>query len=65
MLVADVSTKNESLGEWLPKAMDAGIAECDAVALVGNDGFNESFSVTHSRCANDISKIAWRILGLS
>ena len=62
MLITDVSTKNGTSKEWLPKMLEAGIKESGAVVLARNEGFNETFVVTHSRFACDQSKIAWRFI---
>lgn len=62
MLITDVSTKNGTSKEWLPKMLDAGIKESGAVVLARNEGFNETFVVRHSRFACDQSKIAWRFI---
>lgn len=62
MLLVDVSTYNNVSQEWLPKMMDTGIAQAGCNAFFKNDGFNQSFFVTHSRKQNDISKVAWRII---
>ena len=65
MLIADVSTKNGTSKEWLPKMLDAGIKESGAVVLARNEGFNETFVVKHSHSACDQSKIVWRFIELT
>ena len=62
MLFVDVSTYNNVSQEWLPKMMDAGIAQAGCKSFSRNEGFNQEFLVIHSRKQNDISKVAWRIL---
>lgn len=62
MLITDVSTKNGTSNEWLPKMLDVGIKESGATILARNEGFNESFVVKHSHSACDQSKIAWRFI---
>ena len=62
MLIADVSTKNGTSQEWLPKMLDVGIMESSAAILDRNEGFNETFVVSHSHFACDQSKIAWRFI---
>lgn len=62
MLFVDVSTYNNVSQEWLPKMMDAGIAQAGCKSFSRNEGFNQKFLVIHSRKQNDISKVAWRIL---
>ena len=65
MLITDVSTKNGTSKEWLPKMLDAGIKESCAAVLARNEGFNETFVVKHSHSACDQSKIAWRFIELT
>lgn len=60
ILLTDVSTYNNTSREWLPHMMDNGLEGYNIVD--GNNGYNEKFYVTHSRCLKDISKITWRIL---
>ncbi len=62
MLLVDVSTRNSVSNKWLPDMMDNGLAASGAFVLARNKGYNESFSVSHSRQINDISKIAWRLI---
>ena len=62
MCIADVTTYSNISNDWLPKMMDRGI-DAQGLALVDkNNGYNESFQITHSSKRNDVSKIAWRIL---
>lgn len=62
MVLADVSTYNNVSQEWLPMMMDKGIAQSQSRVLLGNEGYNQTFTVMHQKRANDISKIAWRII---
>ena len=62
MVLADVSTYNNVSQEWLPRMMDVGIAQSQSLVLLKNEGYNQTFSVTHKKRTNDISKIAWRII---
>ncbi len=62
MLLADVTTYNRTSQEWLPRMMDAGLAEAACHVTARNEGFNQTFTVTHSRRERDVSKIAWRII---
>ena len=62
MVLADLTSLNEVSQEWLPRMMDAGCSQTDCQLLMKNNGYNQSFTVTHKRKTNDISKIAWRIL---
>lgn len=63
MLIVDVSTYNNVSQEWLPRMMDAGLNQANCNVLQSNEGYNQSFYVTHSKHINDISKVAWRIAG--
>lgn len=62
MLLVDVTTYNNTSQEWLPKMMDAGLRECECKITAQNEGFNQTYYVTHSRKSNDVSKVAWRII---
>lgn len=62
MLIADITTYSNVTQQWLPKMMDAGLAQANCQASYANDGFNQAFTVSHSRRTNDISKIAWKII---
>ncbi len=61
MCIADITTYSEVSAEWLPQMLDRA-AECVPVTVVArNEGYNTMFCVTHSRCTDDVSKIAYRI----
>ena len=60
--LADITTYNDTVREWLPKMMDKGVVDACFQVLGRNGGFNEAFSVSHSRRICDQSKIAWRLL---
>ena len=62
MVLVDVSTYNNVSQEWLPRMMDEGIAQSKRPVLLRNEGYNQTFAVTHQKRINDISKIAWRII---
>lgn len=62
MCFADVTSYNGVAQEWLPKMLDSGISATDAEIIAQNNGYNESYYITHSHKQNDLSKIAWRIL---
>ena len=62
MLLVDVSSYNNVSKEWLPKMMDEGLHETDCKIVAKNEGFNQTFFVSHSHMNNDISKIIWRII---
>ena len=62
MLLVDVSSYNNVSQEWLPKMMDAGVEQAGCNLLKRNDGYNQTFKVSHQKKQGDISKIVWRIL---
>lgn len=62
MVITDVTTYNNVSQEWLPKMMDRGLNEASCNIIGKNEGYNQAFKVSHSKCRNDVSKIAWRII---
>lgn len=62
MVLADISSRNEISNEWIPDMMDRGLNNLKANVTQRNIGYNESFSVCHSGCNADGSKLAWRII---
>jgi len=62
MVLADVTSYNETSQEWLPRMMDIGLAQTECHVILKNDGYNQTFVVGHKKKQRDISKIAWRIL---
>lgn len=62
MCIADVTSYSDVAQEWLPKMLDGGINITDTKIVAKNNGYNESYYITHSRKHDDLSKIAWRIL---
>lgn len=62
MCLADVTSYNDVSQDWLPKMLDRGVADCGMNVLMQNDGYNETYRVSHSQHKSDISKIAWRII---
>ena len=62
MVLADVSTYNNVSQEWLPMMMDEGIRHSSCRVVLRNEGYNQTFTVTHQKRTNDFSKIAWRII---
>lgn len=62
MLLEDVTTYNHTSQEWLPKMMDKGLKEADCKVVMRNEGYNQTYLITHSHKSNDKSKVAWRII---
>ncbi len=65
MLIVDVTSKSTVSQEWLPDMMDRGLSAAGASVIARNRGYNETFTVSHSRALRDSSKIAWRLIGSS
>lgn len=63
LCVEDVTSRNRVVREWLPRLMDQGLASVGAHVVARNEGFNEAFYVTDSHVRDDVSKVAWRIMG--
>lgn len=60
--LADVTSFNEEQKEWLPMLIDIACKETNSKVIMRNEGFNETFYVTHSCKRNDKSKLSWRII---
>ena len=61
-LLVDVTTYNGTSKEWLPMMLDRGLMMANCNVISKNDGYNKSYSITHSRFTNDVSKVAWRMI---
>lgn len=61
-LLVDVTSYSSVAEEWLPMMLDAGIASANGKVIAKNEGYNQVFTISHSRQQNDISKIAYRII---
>lgn len=62
MLLVDITTYNDTSKEWLPKMLDRGLTAAMCQIIDKNEGYNQSFSISHSRTPNDVSKVAWRMI---
>ena len=62
MVLADISSKNGISNEWIPDMMDRGLRSIDAHVAQRNAGNYEVFSISHTGCLNNGSKLAWRII---
>ena len=62
MLLVDVTTYNNVSQKWLPVMMDKGLKEADCRVIQANKGYNQTFTVSHSKRIRDISKVAWRMI---
>lgn len=62
ILLVDVTTYNDTSKEWLPMMLDRGLMMANCNVICKNEGYNKSYSITHSRFTNDVSKVAWRMI---
>lgn len=62
LLFEDVTTYNNTSQEWLPIMMDSGLRLANCSITRKNEGYNQTYLVTHSRKTNDKSKVAWRLI---
>ena len=62
ILLVDVTTYNGTSKEWLPMMMDRGIMAAKSCVIERNQGYNQTYTISHSCIANDVSKVAWRII---
>lgn len=62
MLFVDVTSYNNVSQEWLPQMMDKGLAEAGCQVIQQNSGYNQIFTISHSRKKRDVSRVAWRII---
>ncbi len=62
LLLEDVTTYNDTSQEWLPKMMDRGLLSIGCNVVGRNEGYNQTYHITHSHCHNDRSKVAWRMI---
>ncbi|MCM1450909.1 MAG: class I SAM-dependent methyltransferase [Clostridium sp.] len=62
LVLSDITSFNDTFQKWIPKMMDDGLSKVCCQIVSQNEGYNQTFCVTHSKKDNDISKIAWRIV---
>ncbi len=62
ILLVDVTTYNDTSKEWLPKMLDRGLTAAKCQIIDKNEGYNQSYSISHSRIVCDVSKVAWRMI---
>ncbi len=62
MAIVDITVYNDISGQWLTRIMDDGLENLSCHVLGRNQNYNQKIYVTHSHSANDVSKIAWRII---
>lgn len=62
MLLVDVTTYNDTSKDWLPKMLDRGLTATNCQIVDRNEGYNQSYSISHSRIVSDVSRVAWRMI---
>ena len=62
LLLEDVTIYNHVSQEWLPMLMDKGLSAANCCIVAKNEGYNQTYLITHSCKSNDISKVAWRMI---
>lgn len=64
ILITDVTVHDQQENDWIPHIMDKGLDFLDTkiYSVERNDGYNDSFAISHSYRQKDSSKIAWRII---
>ena len=62
LLFEDVTTYNNTSQEWLPIMMDKGLMLANCVISKKNEGYNQTYFISHSHKTNDKSKVAWRLI---
>ena len=62
ILLVDVTTYNNTSKEWLPMMMDRGIMAANCRIVERSQGYNQTYTISHSYRASDVSKVAWRII---
>lgn len=62
LLLEDVTTYSHTSQEWLPKMMDKGLKVANCKIVMQNEGYNQTYTITHSHKSNDKSKVAWRMI---
>lgn len=62
ILLEDVTTKNSISQEWIPRMMDKGLNAIGCNVIGENEGYNQTYMITHSHKSNDVSRVAWRII---
>ncbi len=62
LLFEDVTTYNNTSQEWLPIMMDKGLMLANCVISKKNEGYNQTYFISHSHKTNDKSRVAWRLI---
>lgn len=62
LLLEDITTRSDVAQEWLPKMMDKGLKEANCIVAYKNEGYNQTYYITHSHKRKDRSNVAWRMI---
>lgn len=62
LLFEDITTYSDTDQKWLPMMMDLGLKAANCIVTNKNDGYNQTYLITHSNATNDRSKVAWRMI---
>ena len=62
LLLEDITTRSDVAQEWLPKMMDKGLKEANCIVANKNEGYNQTYYITHSHKHKDRSNVAWRMI---
>lgn len=62
LLLEDVTFFSGISQDWLPIMMDKGLKAANCAVVDKNEGFNQTYYITHSHKHNDKSKVAWRMI---
>lgn len=61
-LLEDITIRNDTAKEWLPIMMDKGLREVNCAVTYKNEGYNQTYYITHSHKQDDKSNVAWRMI---
>ena len=62
MVIGDITSVNDTSGEWQSKTMDEGLSKANCRVVARNIWYYQKYKVSHSQKKNDESKVAWRII---
>ena len=62
ILLVDVTSYNGISKEWLPMMLDRGLLLANCHVISKNEGYNQTYTISHSRVSKDLSKVAWRMI---
>lgn len=62
LFLEDITIYNDVSQKWLPEMIDKGLEMLTEYNIWRNNGFNQTFTVSHSKRQKDTSKVAWRII---